>query len=162
MLCATICCQVDIVRRSTRFKSSILHFNELNIDNNHLLTNSEYNDHTVNNFPLQFATNQVDSTTNLLDNVVLTEVVIRPTEKPRSAGPYRLILKKNGNKRKSRLENKKFRSMCKPLYGITTDPDINNGLKSLRYLLYKSDDRNKFPLKNTSTLYLISWKFTKK
>ena len=47
MLCAIIRCQDDIIHRSTRFKSSLLHSNELDIDNNHLSTNSEY-------FPLQF------------------------------------------------------------------------------------------------------------
>ena len=113
------------------------------------------------------------STTNLLDDVVLTEVVLRPTEKPRSVGQHKLILKKNGNKRKSRLgnkkfrsvckpQNKKFRSVCKPLYGITTNPNINNDLKSPRHLLYKSKLRNKCPLRNTSTLFQISWKFIKK
>ena len=162
MLCATICHQDDIICRSTRFKSSILHFNKFDTDNNCLSTNSEYNDHSVINFPFQFAPNQVDSTTNLLDKVVLTEVVLQPTEKSRSVGPHKSILKENGNNGKSRLENKKFRSVCKPLCGITTDPNINNGLKSPRYLLYKSKHRNKYPLKNTSTLFPISWKFTKK
>ena len=38
----------------------------------------------------------------------------------------------------------------------------NHGLKSPRYLLYKSKNRNKHPLRNTSTLLPISWKFTKK
>ena len=56
MLCATICRQDDTVCRSRRFKLSILHFNKLDIDNNHLSTNSEYKDHSVINFPLQFAT----------------------------------------------------------------------------------------------------------
>ena len=94
MLHATICYQDDIICRSTRFKLSLLHFNELNMNNNHLSTNSEYNDHSVLNFPLQFTPNQVDSTTNLLDKVVLTEVVLQPTEKPRSVGPHRLTLTK--------------------------------------------------------------------
>ena len=50
MLRANIRCQDDIIRKSTRFKSSLLHSNE--IDNNNLSTNSEYNDHYVLNFPL--------------------------------------------------------------------------------------------------------------
>ena len=87
MLCATICCQDDFVHRSTRFKSSLVHFNKFDIDNNNLSTNSKYNDHSVINFPLQFAPNQVDSTTNLLDDVVLTEIFLRPTEKLWSVGP---------------------------------------------------------------------------
>ena len=104
MLRATIRCQDDIICSSTRFKSSLLHFNKLDINNTHLLTNSKYNDHSVINFPLQFAPNQVDSTTNLLDDVVLTEVVLQPTEKPRSVGPHRLISKKTRSKKKSLLK----------------------------------------------------------
>ena len=76
MLWAIICRQDAIICKSTRFKSSLLHFNELDIDNNHLSTNSEGNNYSVINFPLQFAPKQVDSTTDLLDNVVLTEVVL--------------------------------------------------------------------------------------
>ena len=94
MLCAIICHQDAIIYRSTRFKSSLLHFNELNIDNNHLSTNSKYDDHSGINFSLQFALNQIDSTTNLLNDVVLPEIVLRPTEKPRSAGPDKSISKK--------------------------------------------------------------------
>ena len=134
MLRANMRCQDDIICRSTKFKPSLLHFNELDIDNNHLLTNSECNDHSILNFPLQFAPNEIDSTTDLLDNVVLTEVVLQP-KKPRSVGPHKSILKKNGNKRNSHLENKKFRSVCKSLHGITADRNINNGLKSSRHLL---------------------------
>ena len=48
------------------------------------------------------------------------------------------------------------------LYGITADHNINNGLKSPRHLSYKSKDRNKYPLRNTSILFSINWKFTKK
>ena len=59
MLRANICCQDDIIRRSTRFKPSLLHFNEFDMNNNHLSTNSTYNDHSVLNFPLQFTPNQV-------------------------------------------------------------------------------------------------------
>ena len=67
MLRATIRYQDDIICRSTRFKSSLLHFNKLDINNNHLLTNLEYNNHLVVNFSLQFTPNQVDSNTDLLD-----------------------------------------------------------------------------------------------
>ena len=83
MLCAIIRCQDTIICRSTKFKSSLLHFNKLDINDNYLSTDSEYNDYSVINFPLQFALNQVDSTTNLLDDVVLTEVVLR---KPKHQG----------------------------------------------------------------------------
>ena len=93
MLHANICCQDDIICQSTRFKPSLLHFNEFNMNNNHLSTNSTYSDHSVINFPFQFTPNHVDSTTNLLDEMVLTKVVTRSTKNPRSVGPHKSILK---------------------------------------------------------------------
>ena len=132
------------------------------MNNDHLSTNSKYNDHSVLNFPVQFTLNQVDSTTNLLDGVILTEVVIRPTEKPRSVSPHKWILEKIGDTRKSHQENKKFRSVCKPTYATNADHNVFNSLKSSRHLLYKSEDRSKYPHPNTYTLFPIRWNFTKK
>ena len=104
---------------------------------------------------LQFTPNQADYTNDLLDKVVSTEVVMRPTKKPRSVDPHKLILKKNDKQWKSHQENKKFRSVCRPTDGTTTDHNVNNIEKSLRHLVYKSEDRNKYPHKNTSTLFPI-------
>ena len=133
------------------------------MDNGDLSTKSEYENRSNINFPLHHALNQVDSSTNLLDKVILTEVVLQPTKKPRSVGPHKSILKENGNKRKSRLGNKKFRSVYKLLYGLTVDPNSNNSLKPPRHLLCKSKGKNKYTLRNTSTLFpIISWKITKK
>ena len=53
-------------------------FNKFNMNNNHLSVNSTCNDHSILNFLLQFTPNQVDYTIDLLDEVVLTEAVIRP------------------------------------------------------------------------------------
>ena len=116
--------QDDIIRRSTRFKPPLLHSNEFDMNYNHLSVDLTHTDHSILNFPPQFTSNQVDSTTDLFDKVVLTEVVIRPTEKPRSVHPHKSILKKNGNKRKSSQENKKFRSVCKPIYEATVDQTL--------------------------------------
>ena len=104
MLCAIICYQDDIIHRSTRSKPSLLYFNKLDINNNHLSKKSEYNDHSVLHFPLQFSPNQVDSTTNLWNDVVLTKYDLLPNQKPRSIDLHKLILKKNNDKRKSHLE----------------------------------------------------------
>ena len=126
-----------------------------------LSTNSEYNDHSVLNFPLQFTPNQVDSTTNLLDKVVITKVVLRPIGKPRSVRPHKSILKKCQQEEITpRKQN--FRSVCKPPCGATANRKVNNSLKSSRHLLYESEDRNKYPHRNTHTLFPINWKFTKK
>ena len=144
-------------------RSSLLPFEELNIDNGDLLTNSEYYDRSNTNIPLHHALNQVDSNTNLLDKLILTEVVLQSTEKPRCVGPHKSISKKNGNKRKLCLGNKKFRSVNKPLYGTPADSNSNNGLKSPRHLLYKSKYKNKYPLRTNSTsIPTVCWKITKK
>ena len=132
------------------------------MNNNHLSVNSTHNDHSILIFLLQFTPNHVSRTTNLLDEVVLIEVVLRPTKKPRSVGPNKSILKKNDKQWKSHQENKKFRSACKPIYGTTADHNVNNIEKSVRHLVYKSKARNTYPHRNTSTLFPIIWKFTKK
>ena len=158
MLCSLNHRQDTTVRKNTKLKSSFFSFKELNMSNGDLSTNSEYDDFFNTNFPLHPALNQVDLNTNLLDNVILTEVVLQPTKKPRSVGPHKLISKKNGNKRKSRLGNKKFRSVIKPLYLIHTDPNSNNGSKSPQHLLYKSKDKNKYSIMNTSTsIPIVGW-----
>ena len=115
-----------ILRGSTNMKPSLLPFDELDIGNNRLWTNSGYDIRSCINFPFHRALNQVDSSTDLLDEVILTEVAIRPIEKPRSVGPHKSILKKKSNRKKSRLENKKFRSVSKPLYGVSVDPNSND------------------------------------
>ena len=147
---------------NTKLKSTIVPFEDLIMDNGGLPTKTEYDNRSNINFQLHHAFNQDVLNTDLLDEVILTELILRPTKKPRSVGPHKSISKKNGNTRKSRLGNKKFRSVCKPLYEITADPNIIIGLKSPRHLLYKSKDRNKYPIKNASRLIPINWKFTKK
>ena len=155
MLRANICCKDDIIRRSSRFKLSLLHFNEFDMNNNHLSVNLTNNYHAILNFTFQFTPNHVDLTTNLLNKVILTEVIMQPTKKPRTVGPHKSILKKNDNQRKSHQENKKFRSVCKATYGTIADRNVNNIVKSLRYLVYKSEDRNTYPHRNTSTSFPI-------
>ena len=157
MLCSLNHHQDITARENKNLKSSLLPFKEPIMDNGDFYVNCSYI-----NFPHHRALIQVDLNTDLLDKVILTEVVLRPTKKLRSVNPHKLISKKNDNERKPYLGNKKFRSMCKPLYGITADPNINNGLKLPRHLLYKNKDRNKYLLRNTSTLFPINWKFTKK
>ena len=88
------------------------------------------------------APKQVDANTDLLEEVILTEVVPRPTEKPRSVGPHKLISKEYGNKKKSRLENKKFRSANKSLYGIHVDPDNDDDNVPQQRLLVTNEDKS--------------------
>ena len=53
--------------------------------------------------------------------------------------------------------------MSNPLYGIPADHNSNIGLKLPRHLLYKNEDKNKYPLMETSTsISIVSWKITKK
>ena len=51
--------------------------------------------------------NQVDLNTNLLDNVILQQVVIQPTEKPRSVGPRKSKSKTTTNKKNYASKTKK-------------------------------------------------------
>ena len=80
MLCSLNYNQDITVRGYTKLKSSFLPFKELNMGNNNLSTNSEYTNRSNINFPLHHTLNQIDSNTDLVDGVVLTEVVLRPTK----------------------------------------------------------------------------------
>ena len=162
MICADRSYQDDIIRRSTRFKPPLLHSNEFDMNYNHLSVDSTHTGHSILNFPPQFTSNQVDSTTNLFDKVVLTEVVLRPTKKPRSVGPHKSILKKNGNKKISQLENKKFRSVSRSLYGIHVDLDSDEDNVPQQRLLYTNEDKKNYPLMDTGTsIPIIAWKLKK-
>ena len=71
---------------------------------------------------------------------MLTKVVTRPTEITRSVGPHKSISKKIDNKKKARLENKKFRSVNKSLYGIHIDPDNDDDKVPQQCLLFTNED----------------------
>ena len=58
-------------------------------------------------------------------------------------------------RKKSGLGNKKFRSVSNPLYEVHANPNSKNGLKSPTHLLYKSEDKNSYSLRNTNTLISI-------
>ena len=131
--------------------------------NDHLAIDSLYNNHSCVNLLYCQGPNQVDSSINLLDKMVLTKVVTRPTKKTKGVGSHKLIPKKTRNKRKSRLENKKISSASKALYGVSADPNSDNGIKPQQHLLYKNKDKNNYPLMDTSTSVLIvSWKIMEK
>ena len=62
-------------------------------------TDSGYDNHSCINFPFHSAINQVYSSTDLRDEVILTKVVIQPTKKTRSVDPHKSIPKKIETKR---------------------------------------------------------------
>ena len=72
MLHAIIYCQNTSLRGPTKMKLSFLSFNEQNLCNNYIFMDPEDNDR------LCFL-NQVDLNTNLLDNMLLTKVVVQST-----------------------------------------------------------------------------------
>ena len=83
--------------------------------------------------------------------MILTKVVLQPTKKTRSVGPHKSISKENSNKKKSCLENKKFRSVNKSLYGIHVDPDNDDNKVPQQRLLFANEDRRNYPLINDDT-----------
>ena len=76
-------CHNTSLQDSTRMLPPILPFDEPNLCNDYIFMYSEYNDQ------LSFL-NQVDLDTDLSDNIILHQVVIQPTKKPRSIGPHKL------------------------------------------------------------------------
>ena len=75
MLCSLNHRQDITVRENTKLKASLLPFKELNMGNGDLSTNSECDNCSNINSPLHHSLNQVDSNTNLLDEVILTVYV---------------------------------------------------------------------------------------
>ena len=95
--------------------------------------------------------------------MILTEVVLRPTKKLRSVGPHKLISKENCNKKKSCVENKKFKSVDKSLYGMHVDFDRDDNYVPQQRLLYTNKNKKNYPLMDTGTsIPIIAWKLTKK
>ena len=97
----------DIMARANKkLKLSLVPFEEFIMNNGDLSTKSGYDNCSNINSLLQNALNQIDLNTDLLDEVISTEFVLQPTKKARSAGPHKLISKKNSNKKKSRLKTR--------------------------------------------------------
>ena len=80
--------------------------------------------------------NQVDSNTGMLDNVTLQQVVIQPTEKPRSVGQH----KATTNKKKSHLKNKKFRSASTQLRKGSTEHNSKRTNLLQQHLFYTNTE----------------------
>ena len=91
MFCPLNYYQDITARENKKMKSSRLPFEELIMDNGDLSTKSEYDNRSNINFPLHYDLNQVDFYTDLLGKVILTEVVLPPSEKPRILGLDKLI-----------------------------------------------------------------------
>ena len=71
-----------------------LSFDEPNLCNHYIFMDPEYSDRFCSFF------NQIDSNTNLLDNILSTKVIVRPTKKPRSVGPHKPKSEKTTSKKK--------------------------------------------------------------
>ena len=57
----------------------------------------------------------------LLDNVLLTKDILRPTKKPTSVGWYKSKSEKMTSKNKARLKNKKFRSVSTQVREVSAE-----------------------------------------
>ena len=111
--------------------------------------NPEYNDRLC-------VLNQVDSDTNLLDNVLLKKDVLRPTKKLRSVGIHKSKLEKATSKKKSHLKNKKFRSVSIQLREGSTDSSIGEENILQQRLFYINEDLKNYPFIDTGACITIS------
>ena len=99
MICAINLHQDATLCGSIKMKPLFLPFNEPKLCNKYILRDSEYIDCCCINFLCHRVLNQVDVDINLLDNVLLTEVTLQPTKKPRSVGPHKSKSKKATSKK---------------------------------------------------------------
>ena len=120
MLCTMNLCQDASLFGSTIMKPPFLPFDEPNLCNDYIFMDPEFSDFYCHCF-----LNPVDSKTNLLDNVILTKIIVRPIKKPRSVGPHKSKLEETTIKKKSSLKNKKFRSVSTLLGRESAKPSSN-------------------------------------
>ena len=93
--------QNTTLRGSTKMKPPLLLFDEPNLCNDYILRDSEYIDCFCINFPCHYVLNQVHLDTNFLDNVILTKVILRPTEKTKECRSTEIEIEENNKKKKS-------------------------------------------------------------
>ena len=116
----------------------------------------------IDHISLTIPLTQVDLNTNLLDKMILTDIITRPIKKPRSVGPHKLISKKIDNNKKAHLENKKFRSVNKSLYGIHLDPDNDDDNVLHQSLLFTNENKTNYSSTNNNMyIPIVTWKNTK-
>ena len=108
MFCVINLCQNAYLRGSTEMKPPFLPFDEPNQCNDYILRDSEYIDRFYINFPCHYNLNQVHLDTNLLNNFILTKVVLQTTKKTRSTGPHKSKSKKTTSRKKSRLKKQEI------------------------------------------------------
>ena len=89
-------------------KPPCLPYGEPDLYSNYILKNPDFIDHFCINFPCHCVLNQVDSDTNLLDNMLLAKNILQPTKRPRSVGPHKSKSEKTTSKKESHLQNKKI------------------------------------------------------
>ena len=151
-------CQKTSLHGSTRMKPPFVPFvpfDKPNICNDYIFMESEYNDRSCYLI-------QVDLNTNMVDNVLLKKVVVQPTKKPRSVGPHKSKLKKTTNKKRSRLNNKKSRSVSTQLRKGSTEPNSDEINMLLKRIFYKNKDMKNYPFISAGTsIPIVTWKLTK-
>ena len=83
-------------------------------------------------------------------------------QKPRSVSPHKLKLKTTTNNKKSRLKNKKFRSVSTQLRRGSTEPNSNTTNTLQQHLFYTNKNHNNYPFIDVSTsIPIVTWKPTK-
>ena len=155
MLHAIKNCHNTSIRNSTRMIPSFPPFDEPNLCNGYIFMDPEHNDRL-------YFLNQVHSNIDLLDNVILQQVVIQPTEKSKSVGPHKSKLKTTTYKKKSCIKNKKFRSASTQLHRGSTEPTRNGTNLLQRHLFYTNKDLKNYQFIDAGTFIpIVTWKLTK-
>ena len=82
--------------------------------------------------------------------------------KTKECRPTQIKIKDNNEQNKSRLKNKKFRSMSTQLREGSTEPDIDGTNILQKHLFYTNKDSKNYPFINIGTsIPNFIWKFTK-
>ena len=90
MICAINCCQDATRQANTKVKPPFLPYDEPNLCNDYILKDLVCIERFYISSPCDCVLNQVDSDTDLLNNVVLMKDILRPTKNSRSVGSHKL------------------------------------------------------------------------
>ena len=109
MICAINLCQDATYHEYMGVEPPFLPDGELDLCNNYVLKDLDYIDCFRINFPCHCVLDQVDSDTDLLDNVLLTKNILQSTKKTRSVGPHKPKSEKTTSNKKSHLKTRNSR-----------------------------------------------------
>ena len=162
MICTINLCQIVTVCVSKKMKPLFLPFDEINLCNNYILRDPEYIDRFCISFPSHCVLNQVDSDTNLLDNVLLSKEGLTTNRKTKEYRPNQIKIGENYKQKQITPKNEIFRSVSTQLCGESAESSSDEKNVLQQRLFYTNKNLKNYLCINASvSIPILAWKLTK-